>query len=64
MNESEDDEASYSLLVRNVQKFRYEVLHATTGVQAVVYKKNTLMNYTLNLLKCTSITINLLNRIM
>src|ERR1035437_4870819 len=31
----EDDERSYSLLTKTLQKISYEVLHAKTGVQAV-----------------------------
>ncbi|RPI70171.1 MAG: response regulator [Ignavibacteriales bacterium] len=36
----EDDEISYSLLIRMVQKISYEVLHAITGVQAIEACRN------------------------
>jgi hypothetical protein len=36
----EDDEISYSLLTRTLQKISYEVLHAITGVQAVEACRN------------------------
>jgi CheY-like chemotaxis protein len=36
----EDDEISYSLLTRALQKISYEVLHAITGVQAVEACRN------------------------
>jgi PAS domain S-box-containing protein len=36
----EDDEVSYSLLTRTLQKISYEVLHAITGVQAVKACRN------------------------
>jgi hypothetical protein len=36
----EDDEISYSLLSRTLQKISKEVLHAITGVEAVEYCKN------------------------
>jgi PAS domain S-box-containing protein len=36
----EDDEISYSLLTRTLQKISYEVLHAITGVQAIEACRN------------------------
>ena len=36
----EDDEISYSLLIKTVQKISYEVLHAITGVEAVEACRN------------------------
>ena len=36
----EDDETSYSLLTRTLQKISYEVLHAITGVEAVEACRN------------------------
>jgi signal transduction histidine kinase/CheY-like chemotaxis protein len=36
----EDDEISYSLLTRTIQKISYEVLHAITGVEAIEACRN------------------------
>jgi CheY-like chemotaxis protein len=36
----EDDEISYSLLSRTIQKISYEVLHAITGVEAIEACRN------------------------
>jgi len=36
----EDDEISYSLLIRTVRKISKEVLHATTGIEAVEFCRN------------------------